>query len=57
MLAVGLLDALDFVLSVLRFGIVALLPFVDFELVPFAFTRVLRPCADVGRRGFELVVG
>ena len=57
MLAVGLLDALDFVLSVLRFGIVALLPFVDFESVPIAFPRVLRPCADVGRRGFELVVG
>ena len=52
-----MLDALDFVLALIRFGIVALLPFVDFELIPFAFPRVLRPCTDVGGWGFELVVG
>ena len=54
---VAVLDALGAFLALLGLGVVALLPFVDFELVPFACAWLLRLCADVGLRGFKCVVG
>ena len=56
-LVVAVLDALGAFLALLGLGVVALLPFVDFELVPFACAWLLRLCADVGLRGFKCVVG